>query len=131
MMSDQGTQKKVRVLVVDDEPDICDILQRFISERGYEVRTAFGGLEAVELFKQFSPHFVLLDIMMPEVNGIDALQRIRELDKTAIVLMATALHDLNVAKDAINIGASDYITKPIDLQYLSDYLEEHSKKFNV
>jgi len=114
--------RSVRVLVVDDEPEICDLMKQFLDESGYDVRIAYNGESCVDIVKNFSPHFILLDIMMPGMNGIETLVKIRELDKVAVVVMVTALHDITMARDAIDIGASDYITKPIDLKYLLDYL---------
>ncbi|MCX7835801.1 MAG: response regulator [bacterium] len=117
-----------RILVVDDEPDICEILSRFLKEHGYEVKTAYNGKSAIEITKEFSPHYILLDIIMPEMSGLETLREIREIDSHVTVLMITALHDLSVARDAIKIGATDYITKPIDLKYLADFLYEHSHR---
>lgn len=117
-----------RILVVDDEPDICEILSRFLTEQGYLVKIANNGKSAIEIAKEFSPHYILLDVIMPEMSGIETLREIREFDTQVTVVMITALHDLSVARDAIKIGATDYITKPIDLKYLSDFLFEHSRK---
>ncbi len=119
---------KARVLVVDDEPEICELLKQFLSDNGYEVRTALSGEESIGIVKSYSPHFILLDIMMPGLNGIETLSKIREVDKVAVVVMVTALHDITMARDAIEIGASDYITKPIDLKYLLDYISRVSKE---
>ena len=129
MVNDKAEKTgKVRVLVVDDEPEICELLKQFLGDNGYEVHTALSGEESIGIVKSYSPHFILLDIMMPGLNGIETLAKIREVDKVAVVVMVTALHDITMARDAIEIGASDYITKPIDLKYLIDYIARASKE---
>ncbi len=129
-MVDKQSDKseKMRILVVDDEPEICDLMRQFLDESGYDVKTALSGETSLDIVKSFSPHFILLDIMMPGMNGIETLVKIRDIDKVALVVMVTALHDITMARDAIDIGASDYITKPIDLKYLLDYLARASKE---
>lgn len=116
-----------RVLVVDDEPEICEILHHFLSEQSYSVQVANDGKTAIELTKSFRPHFILLDVIMPLFSGLETLKEIREIDTDVKVIMVTALHDLSVARDAIKSGATDYVTKPIDLKYLADFLYEQSR----
>ena len=107
-----------RILVVDDEPHLCEFLKEDLSQRSYDVITAESGKEALEKVKIDRPHVMLLDIRMPNMNGIEVLKKAKALDPALAVIMVTALHDEEVAKRAMAAGADDYVTKPINLDYL-------------
>lgn len=104
--------------MVDDEPAITDYLKEFLQGKGYSVTTASNGTEALEAVERERPHVVLLDILMPGMSGLEALPRILEKDSTIGIIMLTAVDDYRVIKKAIGKGAYDYITKPINLDYL-------------
>jgi len=110
--------ERARILVVDDEPEICEVLKEFLEARGYLVTTASSGAEALRAIEKQRPHLILLDIVMPGMNGLETLQRILETDRTIPVSMLTAVDDYKVVKQAIGKGAYDYITKPINFDYL-------------
>ena len=107
-----------RILVVDDEVEVCNTLKKFLASKGYEVYTALDGKTAVSKTKEVRPHIVLLDIIMPGMSGIDTLKEIKKVDPSVGVIMVTALVDEELAKRALKLGAYEYITKPIDLNYL-------------
>lgn len=107
-----------RILVVDDEMHIVRLLQKYLKSKEYEVFTASGGLEAIQKVKDIRPHVVLLDILMPGMGGIDTLKEIKKIDSKIVVIMVTAVVDEELAKRAIQLGADDYISKPIDFIYL-------------
>jgi DNA-binding response OmpR family regulator len=107
-----------RILVVEDEKETREFLSEFLTLRGYHVLTACDGLEALTTVKNERPHIVLLDIRMPGLDGIEVLRRIRALDKEVGVIMVTAVKDEKVGEYALKLGASDYITKPINLDDL-------------
>lgn len=107
-----------KVLVVDDEPEAVELLVEFLSSKGYEVLTAGGGEEALQRVKEDRPHLVLLDIRMPKMNGIEVLRRIREIDAEMGVIMVTAVNEEDMGRKALELGAFDYIVKPLDLKYL-------------
>ena len=107
-----------KVLVVDDEPAAMELLVEFLSTKGYEVLTATNGEEAVRRVKEDRPHLVLLDVQMPRMNGIEVLRRIRELDPELGVIMTTGVNEEAVGRKALELGAFDYIVKPLDLKYL-------------
>lgn len=111
-----------RILVVDDEPEVCKMLQKFLTKKGHEVYTASNGEEAISVVKEERPHLVLLDIVMPKMDGIECLKHIKEIDKEVGVIMITAVKQDEVGKHAMKLGAYDYITKPLSLQYLEDCL---------
>lgn len=111
-----------RILVVDDEPEVCNMLKKFLTKKGYEVFTALNGEEALSVVKKERPHIVLLDIIIPKMDGIECLNQIRKIDKEVGVIMITAVKQEEVGKQALKLGAFDYITKPLSLQYLEDCL---------
>ena len=111
-----------RILVVDDEIEVCNVLRDFLTVKGYEVYTASDGRSAVAKVKEIRPHIVLLDIMMPGMDGLETLKEIRKADPRVGVIMVTAIFDEELGKRAIELGAYDYITKPVSLDYLETVL---------
>jgi CheY-like chemotaxis protein len=107
-----------RILVVDDEPEIRQVVTEFLESRGYRVLTAASGLEAVTAVQRDRPDLVLMDVMMPQMNGLQALQRIRQIDPGVGIIMLTAVEDEAIAREAMEGQAYDYITKPLDFGYL-------------
>lgn len=113
---------KAKILVVDDEKVIRDTLEAFLKKKGYEVATASTAMEGIEKLKAESPKVILLDIRMPGLSGVEAIKKIREVDKDVGIIMATAVADEKIAQETIKLGASDYILKPFDLNYLEKSL---------
>ena len=111
------------VLIVDDEPAILELMSEFLNIQGFRVASAASGVEALERFVSDRPHAVLLDVRMPEMDGIETLKRILAIDSTAQVLMVSGNDDVALAKEATSLGAFDYILKPIDFAYLSRALD--------
>ena len=107
-----------KILVVDDEIEVVRLLKDFLTSKGYEVYMALNGAEAIALVKEVKPDIVLLDIIMPGMGGIDTLKEIKKIDPTTAVIMVTALTDEELANRAVKLGAFDYITKPINIDYL-------------
>lgn len=116
-----------KILIVDDERDICDFVKIFFEERGYEVLTAQSGDEALEVAKRNKPELILLDIKMKGMDGIATLKHLKDIDKTQKVIMVTALEDQEKMDEASRLGANDYITKPLVLDYLEAAVEKHLK----
>lgn len=108
----------IRILVVDDEEEICSLLKEFLMKKGYEVLTATDASSALEAVSRTRPHLVLLDIRMPQKDGITLLKEIKEINREIGVIMVTAVRDEILAKKTLEFGADGYITKPIDLDYL-------------
>lgn len=110
-----GNKPMHKVLVVDDEEPILDLLKYNLEKAGYEVKTAIDGLKAVEIAKKFLPDLVLLDIMMPVMDGVETCRRIREIPETqkTFVIFLTARSEEYSEVAAFDVGADDYITKPI------------------
>ncbi len=107
--------KDIRILLVDDEPDILEIVSYNLSVEGYEVLTAKNGVEAVAKAKKKKPHLIILDVMMPEMDGIEACEIMRntpELENTIITFLTARGEDYSQVA-GFDAGADDYITKPI------------------
>ena len=106
---------EIKILLVDDEPDILEIVGYNLKNEGYEVFTAENGLEAIKMAKKHNPHLILLDIMMPEMDGIEACEKIRKIKSLEEVIIAflTARGEDYSQVAGFEAGADDYITKPI------------------
>jgi len=110
-----GTEK---VLVVDDEAPIRLLLKTFLERKGFCTLTASSGEEALETVRREHPVMILLDVRMPGIDGLQTLKKIREIDPQAGVVMATGMRDENMIREATTLGASGYVFKPFDMQYL-------------
>ena len=109
-----------RILVVDDDKSINELIKVNLELQGYETVQAFNGTEGFALAKQELPSLIILDVMMPEVDGYTVAQRIRqcpEISETPIIML-TALNELNNKVTGFNIGADDYLTKPFEIEEL-------------
>lgn len=107
--------KDIKILLVDDEPDILEIVSYNLSAEGYEVYTAKNGAEGVAKAKKKSPHLIIMDVMMPEMDGIEAVEQIRStpgLEETIITFLTARGEDYSQVA-GFDAGADDYITKPI------------------
>ena len=107
-----------KVLVVDDELEVRQVLLEFLSSRGYDVTTASGGAEAVAMVEAVKPDLVLLDVAMPDMDGVETLKRIVAIEPALAVIMVTANADIGVTSKLLALGAVDYVPKPFDLDYL-------------
>ncbi|MFA5181553.1 MAG: response regulator [Syntrophales bacterium] len=108
-----------KILCVDDEPINLMIIEVNLMAEGYEVYKAEDGTVALQMFKEIKPQLVLLDIMMPGISGIDTLKEIKKIDPDVPVIMVSGVTDEATAKSALEYGAYDYVTKPIDFGYLN------------
>ena len=111
-----------KILVVDDDVAIGNMLKKFLSKKGYETIVALSGEEAIKKVKEERPHVVLLDIRMPGMDGVETLKKIREIDKEVGIVMITAVKEEETGKKCMELGAYDYITKPLSLDYLETVL---------
>jgi two-component system alkaline phosphatase synthesis response regulator PhoP len=110
-----GNKQMHKVLVVDDEEPILELLKYNLEKNGYEVKTAQDGAKAVDIAKKFIPDLVLLDIMMPKMDGVETCRQLRDLPELQkmFVVFLTARSEEYSEVAAFDIGADDYITKPI------------------
>ena len=114
--------KQKKILVVDDEDDVRLFLQDFLQERDLQVDTAASGSEALAKIEKESPEIILLDIMMPGMDGIECLKAIKQKYPRTTVIMITALKDEARIAKAKELGAYNYIIKPFSLGYLESEL---------
>ncbi len=108
-----------RILVIDDDPEVVDILVTHLRGEGYGVSGALTGDEGLKLVILSRPDLVLLDVLLPGgMNGIEVLKRIRSINPTAKVIMVTGNTDPLLAREALELGALAYVDKPFDFDYL-------------
>lgn len=108
---------KIRVLLVDDEPSLVKGLKLSLELEGYEVLTAFDGLQAIELFSNSEPDLIILDLMLPELDGLSVCRRIRERSPTPIIMLTAKASDVDKVV-GLEVGADDYLTKPFNSREL-------------
>ncbi|MDB2472895.1 response regulator transcription factor [Schleiferiaceae bacterium] len=116
---------KAKILLVDDEPDILEIVEYNLKNEGYKVYTASSGIEGVSLAKEVKPDLILLDVMMPEMDGIEACDQIRKipsLEHTIIAFLTARGEDYSQVA-GFEAGADDYITKPVKPKVLTSRLK--------
>ena len=101
------------ILICDDEPDIVKALKIYLADPNYKIFTAYDGLQAIDIINQETIHLVLLDIMMPQMDGISAMVKIRETSNVPIILVTAKSEDCDKIL-GLNVGADDYITKPFN-----------------
>jgi len=106
----------VRVLVVDDEPNLADLLTMALRYEGWEIRTARDGLTAVRLAREFKPDTAVLDVMLPDLNGLEVLRRLRDDSPNLPVLFLTAKDAVEDRIAGLTAGGDDYVTKPFSLE---------------
>lgn len=124
-------KKHTRILLVDDEPDILEILEYNLTSEGYQVDTAKNGLEALKKADEWKPHLVLLDVMMPEMDGIETCEKLRNnpnLSDVLIVFLTARSEDYSQVA-GLEAGADDYITKPIKPKVLMSKIKAMLRRF--
>ena len=107
-----------KILVVDDDPEVRMTTRDFLSSKGYVVAVASGGREALSMLESVNPDVVLLDVAMPDMDGLETLRRLVAAQPTLPVIMITANADIEITSKVLQMGAADYVPKPFDLDYL-------------
>ena len=122
----------IKVLVVDDDPDIVEILKYNLKNSGYSVKSAANGVEAIKKAKKFIPDIILMDVMMPEMSGIEACEEIKNIDQLsqAIIIFLSARSEDYTQISAYDAGADDYISKPVKPKILLKKISNIAKKIN-
>ena len=122
----------IKILLVDDEPDILEIVGYNLKSEGYKIFTAKNGAEAVEIAKKVTPHLIILDIMMPVMDGIEACEKIRKTKglEQVLVTFFTARGEDYSQVAGFNVGADDYITKPIKPKVLVSKIKGLLRRVN-
>ncbi len=120
-----------KILIVDDEPDIVEFINYNLKDKGYLTATARDGAEAIRKAKEFRPDLILLDVMMPNKDGIQTIKELRQLpdfQETAIIFL-TALSDEKSEIEGLKVGADDYIAKPIKPELLATRIGSALRRF--
>jgi two-component system, NtrC family, response regulator AtoC len=120
-----------KILVIDDDRSICETLELYLTEEGYEVVTAATGTEGLNKFVETSPDVVILDIRLPDVDGFTVLEDLREDDDNVKVIMITAHHDMDSTINAMKNGAFDYIHKPVNVDELDMAIRKAVKSLEM
>ncbi|MEK7852002.1 MAG: response regulator, partial [Deltaproteobacteria bacterium] len=116
---------KAKILVADDTATNQEILRKAFEKEGFQVVQAYDGVAALEMVEKERPDLLMLDIMMPKMDGIDVLKRVKSIDTNLLVVMMTAHGSEQIAVEAMKLGADDYLTKPFhpkDVTALADKL---------
>ncbi|MBQ3016915.1 MAG: response regulator transcription factor [Clostridia bacterium] len=119
-----------KLLVVDDDPNICEILKLYFENEGYNVKCANDGIEGINLFKIYEPSLVLLDIMMPKKDGWQVCREIREISSKPVI-MITAKGEVFDKVLGLELGADDFIVKPFDMKELSARVKAVLRRYNA
>ena len=117
------------VLFIDDDPDVLRTLGDYFERMGYDVNRAPSGKEGIELWKRVQPDVTVLDLYMPEMNGLEVLEQLRQ--RKAMVIMLTAYGDVESAVEAMRLGAENFLTKPIDMSHLVQAVEKAGEKSSL
>lgn len=123
-IGEQVTTRVIRILVVDDEQDICDYMSLVLSQNGYEVETLTDPLKVIPHLRKNQYHIVILDLMMPKLSGIELLEQIRKIDDDIAVVIFTGYPSVDTAVQSLKHKVSDYIKKPCDVDELNETIEQ-------
>lgn len=110
----------IKLLIVDDEKGITESLKDFFAHRGFSVKTANSGEEALSVVKSDRPDIIFLDIRMRGIGGLDVLEKVKKMDKDIKIIMLTIHEEREIADKAKQLGADEYITKPFRVDYLEE-----------
>ncbi|MBU0986507.1 MAG: response regulator, partial [Proteobacteria bacterium] len=120
-----------KILVIDDEKPTLDMFRLLLGAYGYTVLTAESGAAGLEVFRKERPSIVLTDIKMPGIDGFEVLQRIKEIDPVTEVIVITGHGDMDLAIQALNLNATDFINKPIRKNALDSALRQAQKRLKL
>ena len=130
MENGRGKGMDIKLLVVDDDPAICELLRVYFEKEGCKVKVAQDGAEALNYFKLYEPDMVLLDVMMPKKDGWQVCREIREISQKPII-MVSAKSDTIDKVVGLELGADDFVVKPIDLKELSARIKAVMRRYSA
>jgi len=115
-----------KVLIIEDDEDVYDFLESLFEEKGYHVQVAHNGKEGMQKVKEFWPHLIMLDLMMPSIDGFGVLKLLSELEpvKRPKVIVLSAIDNMGGVEEALHLGAAAYLTKPIETPRLLQKIKE-------
>ena len=109
-----------KILIVDDNVNACFLLKSFLEEKGHDIIVSHSGMDALEKANNLKPDIMLLDLIMEGIDGMEVLRRVRLFDKSIGIIIVSAVMDEAIGKEALEKGADEYITKPIDFDHLNE-----------
>lgn len=115
--------RKIKILVIDDDVDICDYMQLVLAQNGYDVKTQPVATSAIDDLKEDDYHVVILDLMMPDLNGMELIEEIRKFDKDIAIIVFTGYPSVDTAVTSLRYKVDDYIRKPFDIEEFNKSLE--------
>ena len=116
----------IKVLLADDEEDVKIVLRMFLESKGFEVCTAYDGLDAIDQAKRERPNVILLDVMMPVIDGFEVCKKLKSMPETAkipVLMLSASSHAESVQK-GLDVGAVDYLVKPFEPEHLEKLLRK-------
>lgn len=116
--------RTIRILIIDDDTDICEYMQLLLTQSGYDVTAKTDPREGLETLREDEYHVVILDIMMPELNGMEVLEEIRNFDSDIAIIIFTGYPSVDTAVTSMKYDVSDYIKKPFDVDEFNQTLEK-------
>jgi len=119
---------QVKILIIDDDPDICEYMTTMLESAGYEVSALSDPTAAVDAIRKSEYHLLIIDLMMPRMDGIELIQRIRKVDSDVAIVVFTGYPSWETARDAIQHNVSDYIKKPFDIEEFREKISNILKK---
>lgn len=119
-----------KILIVDDDKNICEVINMYLQSSGYETKMVYDGKAAVDTFQDYKPNLVILDVMLPNLNGIDVLKWIRK-ESTVPVIVLTAKGETFDKVLALELGADDYVVKPFEPKELLARIKAVMRRYTV
>lgn len=129
-MKDSG-RKDAKILVVDDDREVADMVKDFLSDLGYSVTKAYGGREALARFQEGDFQLVITDLKMPEIDGVELLETIKKIDNKVAFIVVTGYGTIESAVKAIKAGAYDFIEKPLRMEQLRIIVERALERYSL
>jgi DNA-binding NtrC family response regulator len=119
----QPVRKHIKIVVIDDQPDVCRTIGLMLDREGYQVRTTGDPHEGIQLVAQESFHIALVDLKMPDFDGVTLIDQVRKIDERLGCIIMTAYPELETARAAMRVGSRDYVTKPFSQQELLETVD--------
>lgn len=127
----EANNRKYRILVVDDEKDLCNRIRRELDKEGYQVAVAYTGEECIDYFKKNKVDLLIADIRMPGMSGLEMLERCRDINSNFVSIIITGHGDHETAKRSLKLGAFDYLKKPLSLDELITSVKKGIERLNA
>lgn len=118
-----SSKTEFRILIVDDEPSSLELLEVYLHDKGYDIECAVNGKECMDKVRSFAPEVVILDVRLPDKDGLEVLEELKKSKASPSVIIITAFHDMATTIKAVRLGAFEYIPKPIDVDELEGAIQ--------